>query len=109
MSARGGKGGGATHPRSAARCPELLEDGLVAQCVHRMPEARVSIGGELAAMRELLHRSALPYRLIAFDRVDHRGIEHEEAAVDPRALGLIVALRLFTEALDPVLPLGQRE
>ena len=52
-------------PRRLARGPELLEHDLVAQRVHRVPEARVLVGGELALVREALERLALPDRVVA--------------------------------------------
>src|SRR5687768_10233289 len=67
---------------------------LVAQRVHRLPETAMSIGGEIAAARERLHRLALPERGVAIDEVDHPGREHEKTAVDPAAF----AARLLLEA-----------
>src|SRR3954454_18360212 len=52
-------------PRRAARGPGVLEHLAVAQRVHRLPEALVLVGAELAGGGERLHRLALPDPLIA--------------------------------------------
>lgn len=69
---------------------------FVAQGVHRLPEAVVAIGGELAFVGQALHGFALPDGGVAIDVVDDLGGEDEEAAVDPGA----VAVGLFLEAGD---------
>src|SRR4051812_26576369 len=82
-------------PRGVARGPGVLERLAVAQGVHRLPEALVLVGAELAGGGERLHRLALPDGLLAGDEVQHSGLEDEEAAVDPAAG---VAVRLLLEA-----------
>src|SRR6185503_6216539 len=81
-------------PGRGARRPQLLEVALVAQRVHRVPEAVVAVGRELPLGGEALHRLALPHRVIAVDVAADLGGQHEEAAVDPAA----VAVRLLLEA-----------
>jgi hypothetical protein len=61
----------------------LLEHHLVAQRVHRMPEAFVPVGRELPFSRKAFHRFALPDSRVAFDVVEDVGLDDEEAAVDP--------------------------
>src|SRR5687767_2538331 len=81
-------------PGRLARAPQVLEVVLVAQRVHRLPEAAMLVGAQLALAREALQRRRFPAGGVTLDVVDDRGLEHEEAAVDPAA----VAHRLFLEA-----------
>src|SRR5690242_12875518 len=83
-------------PRRASALPQLFQFDLVAEGVHRLPEAVVSIGGQLAVARERFEWRALPHAVVAVDIGERAGFEHEEAAVDPAA----VALRLLGEARD---------
>src|SRR5271166_5510124 len=81
-------------PRRLARVPELLQMTLVAQRVHRLPEALMVVHRQLAIVREPLERLPLPHRVVAVDVVADLRVEHEKAAVDPAA----VADRLLPKA-----------
>ena len=85
-------------PRRLAGLPEILEMSLIAQRIHRLPEAVMEIDAELAVRGEPFHRLAFPDGRIALDIVADLGRQHEEAAVDPAA----VAERLFLEPGDPI-------
>ena len=81
-------------PRRAAGVPQRLQLVAVAQRVHRLPEAVVVVGGQLAARGDVAQRLLLPLRVVARDRLADGGLADEEAAVDPRP----VAARLLGEA-----------
>src|SRR5690349_15937606 len=84
-------------PRSLAVAPEIFQLTLVAQRVHRLPEAGVAVYPELSVAGEVAQRLALKWGGITGDVVqDLRGQQHEPA-VDPATLGL----RLLAEAVDP--------
>ena len=69
---------------------------LVAQGIHGLPEAGVTVGGKLTVAGQALHRLTLPERSVAVDEVDDVRGQHEEPAIDPGT----VALGLLLEALD---------
>jgi len=54
-------------PRGLTPLPEILQELLVTQGVHRLPEALVVICRELACFSESLQRTLLPDALIAVD------------------------------------------
>src|SRR4051812_5094615 len=66
-------------PGRLAGAPELLEVVLVAQRIHRLPEAEVLPGVELAVRGEALERRGFPAGRVALDVVDHARLEDEEA------------------------------
>ncbi len=80
------------------RAPQRLEVVHVAQRVHRLPEALVPVGHQLAVRGEPLERAALPERLVVGNEIEHVGREDEEAAVDPA----LADLRLLLELDDRV-------
>src|SRR6188508_1564812 len=61
-------------PGRFALAPHTIEFDLVLQCVHRLPEAVVSLRPEQPLLGELL---------AALDMVEDRAPEYEVAAVDP--------------------------
>src|SRR5919112_2964724 len=83
-------------PRRLTRIPERLEHPQVAQRVHRLPEAAVLEGDELAVRREALEGLALEEDLVPGDPVEDRRLEDEEPGVHPGA----IANRLFLERAD---------
>src|SRR5450759_3732159 len=62
--------------------PQFLQQVLVVQGVHRLPETVVHIGGQLMIGRKTLKRRPFPDSRIVLDVVEDAGFEHEEAAVD---------------------------
>jgi hypothetical protein len=56
-------------------------------------EAGVVIDRALAVSRPSVQRVLLPDGGIAFDAIDHLGLQHEEAAVDPAAIAPGLFLR----------------
>src|SRR6266481_2393378 len=48
-------------PRCLLQCPQLFEMVLVTQGIHRMPEAFMPVGGELAFLGESSHGLLLPH------------------------------------------------
>src|ERR1700712_2936953 len=83
-------------PGRLPRGPELLEVVLVAQGIHRLPEAFVEKYLQLAVARQVLHRLSFPYGRVVCDVVEYFRRKHKKAAVDPAA----IALRFFLEAGD---------
>src|SRR3954467_8811177 len=71
---------------------------LVPQRVHRPPEAGVTVGSELPVLRQALERLLLPDGGVVAEIVEDRGLQHEEAAIDPAA----VAPRLLLEMPDHI-------
>src|SRR3546814_6964264 len=70
-------------PGRVSGCPELLEQVLVVERVHRLPEALVAVGSQVAGVRERLEGLAFPHRLAVGDVVGDARLEDEEPAVDP--------------------------
>src|SRR3546814_4912071 len=70
-------------PGRVSGIPELLEQVLVVERVHRLPEALVAIGTQIAGVRECLEGLAFPHRLAVGDVVGDARLEDEEPAVDP--------------------------
>src|SRR5437016_141208 len=70
-------------PRAPAGGPQLFQKHLVAQSIHALPETAVAVCAQLPFLRQPLHRFALPNRSVAFNVINHFGLKHEEAAVDP--------------------------
>src|SRR4051812_44362786 len=66
--------------------PKVFQELLLAQRVHRLPEAAVLVSGELAVAHQAFHRRALENRIVAFDVVEYRGLEDEESSVDQSAV-----------------------
>src|SRR6266540_5850150 len=83
-------------PRSLARGPQLLQMVLVAQRVHRLPEAAMMKGAQFARVRKSRQRILLERSGVARDVFAHFGRKHKESAVDP----LSVACGLFLEIDD---------
>src|SRR5580692_2755113 len=84
-------------PRSQGRrtgTPQLLELVAVAQRVHRLPEALVTVGRELALRGERAHRLLLPHGAVAIEVAVDPGREHEEATVGPAAVAAGLLLEL---------------
>src|SRR3954466_3829444 len=84
-------------PRSLAAAPEIFQITLVAQRVHRLPEAGVAVYPELSVAGEVAQRLALKWSGITGDVVQDLRRQQHEPAVDPATLGL----RLLAEAVDP--------
>src|SRR5579862_7622771 len=80
-------------PWRLAAAPETFQDDLFAQCVHRLPEAVMAIGVQLSGLGQLDQGVELPGGRVAVDQIKDRGMDDEEAAVDPAVLGQ----RLFHE------------
>jgi hypothetical protein len=78
--------------------PKIFKDHLVAQRIHRLPEALVPIRHQLAALSKLLQRLLLPNRFRPLEQIDDRRVDDKEAAGDPAA----VSCRFFLEAKDAV-------
>src|ERR1700730_1823153 len=73
---------------------------LIAQRIHRLPEASMEEGLDLALCDKRLNRLAFEHLRIVGDGIDRLWIEDEESAVDPPALvgGLLlerIDLRVF--------------
>src|SRR5437016_2687198 len=83
-------------PRRATRGPHLVEMVLVAQRIHRLPEAAVEMRRKRTLSCQTLQRLALPHGGIAFYVIENRRRQDEETAVDPAA----IALGLFLKAGD---------
>src|SRR6266511_1689103 len=77
---------------------------LIAERVHRLPEAAMMEGAQLARTRQARQRVLLERGGIAFDVFAHLGREHEEAAIDP----LSVAGRFLLEVEDRIVVHHQR-
>jgi hypothetical protein len=84
--------------RAPFAAPQGFEVLLVAKRVHRLPEAAMLEGHQLAVAGEVAQRLLLPDRHVVLDAVQNFRREHEEAGVDRAA----VAFRLFEETGDPV-------
>src|SRR5688572_17808535 len=80
-------------PWSVPRGPELVQQLPFAQRIHRLPEALVPVGHELAIGSQPFHGVAFPQCIVAGDIAQHPAIQHEEAAVDPA----LPRLRLLRE------------
>ncbi len=85
-------------PGGGAAVPEVLQVDSVANRVHRVPEAGVPEGHELALRGESLQRFLFENRRVVGQVIEDAGLEDEEAAIDPRVAGL----RLLGEAADHV-------
>jgi hypothetical protein len=75
-----------TFQGGVARLPELLEDVLLPERVHRLPEAIVLVRGELALLGEGDEHLRLPPVVVAGDQVERGRLDHEVPAVDRRHL-----------------------
>src|SRR5262245_41897892 len=82
------------HPRCAAACPELFKLIPVAERIHGLPKAVMTIDRELAFARQRFHRFVLPGRMVALDIAGDFWRQHKETAVDPPA----IANRLFLKS-----------
>src|SRR5580704_12711279 len=71
---------------------------LVAQGVHRLPEAEVPIGAQLIVLGEPSQRLMLEHGRVTVDVIEYLGTEHEEPAVDRR----IRVGWLFGERANPI-------
>src|SRR5476651_1263262 len=71
---------------------------LIAQSIHRLPEAAVMEGAELIIFGDYLQRLLLEGRLVACDVFADLGREDKESTVDP----LAVAGRLLLKIKDGV-------
>ena len=77
-------------------CSRDLQDAVVAQGVHRLPEAVVEEGMDLASGDEGFEGLALEHLRVVGDGVDDLRREDEEAAVDPAAF----VVGFFLEGVD---------
>src|SRR5258706_3814531 len=84
-------------PRCLSRSPELLEDVLIRERVHALPEAVMMVGDEVALAGEVLQRLLFEGRLVAVNVVAHLGLENEEPAINDDAL----LECLLAKSLDP--------
>src|SRR5579885_1557819 len=91
-------------PWRLARYPELFQHRLVAQRIHRVPEAAVLEGHHLPHGGETDDGRAFPGTVIALNQVEAARRQHEVAAVDEAA----VAARLLDEGGDRVAVAFQR-
>src|SRR3990167_9704246 len=73
-------------PGRLARSPQIPQLPLIAQRIHRPPEAGVPEGPQLSVRRQSFEWLALPDRPIAIYILKHLAIEHEKSAVDPPPL-----------------------
>src|SRR5262245_3230465 len=78
--------------------PQILQQALVAQRIHALPEAFVLVGAQLAVFRESLQRLILEPYSVSRDELEDFRLQNEESAVDPARLGL----RLLHEFGDRV-------
>src|SRR5688572_9661746 len=70
-------------PRRRARAPQRLEQLALADGIHRLEEAAMLVGHQLADAGQALQRLTLEDRLVVGQVVEHARLEDEEAAVDP--------------------------
>src|ERR1700733_2601557 len=75
-------------PRCVARFPIRLQDLLLANSIHTLPEAGVSIRHELAFARQALQWFLLEVSTVTVDEVKDLRLKHKECSVDPTFLGL---------------------
>ena len=76
----------------------------IAQGIHRLPEAAVVVGVELALCGDPGQTILFPYRVITTNGFDYGGLKHKEATVDPGA----IALRFLLESQNPAPLKGNR-
>src|SRR5688572_27078271 len=62
-------------PWSVARGPELVQQLSFAQRIHRLPEALVAVGHELAIGSQPFHGVALPQCIVPVDIAQHPAIQ----------------------------------
>src|SRR5581483_1056921 len=73
-------------PGSRAGIPQFVQVTVLAAIIHRVPEAVVLEGGQLAVAGELYQRLLLQYQVGRFvQAVEKAAVEDEETAVDPAA------------------------
>src|SRR6188472_3458904 len=89
---------GPDFPGRLAALPQLVEQHLLSQRIHALPEIMMAESHQLAVGGETLQRLTLEVSLVAVDVVEHTRFEHEERAVDPP----LPELRLLRELHDPV-------
>src|SRR5713226_807805 len=70
-------------PRRIPAAPQPLQHPLVAQRVHALPKALVTVRGELTLPGEPFERVELEAALIPIDVAEDFRLEHEESSVDP--------------------------
>src|SRR3712207_9130358 len=85
-------------PGRRSGLPKLLQQNLVPDGVHALPEAVVAVGHQLAVARQVLQRLLLELGAVALYVVEDLRLADEEGAVDPPFAGL----RLFVEHCDRV-------
>src|SRR4051812_40611851 len=83
-------------PRRLAALPQRFELLFLAQRIHRLPEAGVTIGGHTPFGGQPLDRPPFPNRLVVIDVVAGPARDDVEAAIDEALVGL----RLLDEADD---------
>ena len=64
----------------------------------------MEIGGELAAAGQLAQGRLLPDAVIAINQINHGGLKHEVAAIDPATIA--IGLLLEVVHLVPIQPEG---
>ena len=85
--------------------PKIVEQLLLSQRIHALPEALVLVGHELAFRRQAGHRAIIPLRVVIFDVVENLRLEDEECAIDPALRRLGVPRKLDDKlALDLEVP-----
>src|SRR3990172_9489632 len=101
-------------PWRIALVPKALQQGLVPQCVHALPEGVVTVSHQLTVFGEPFERGELPLRgSVVVDIVGDAGLENEESPVDPSLPDLRTVLtgelRLLDEAYDLIFKLDPAE
>src|ERR1700687_3711710 len=88
-------------PGSFATIPEFIQMLVFPECIHGVKETVVAVRHELAGSRQALHGLAFEDGVVSAEEIEHPGVQHEKAGVDPG-----IGLGLFVEAVDAAL-IGQ--
>ena len=70
-------------PRGLAGVPDFLEENFISEGIHRLPEAVMVKGFELAFLGEFFQRLAFPNGLIAINGGENGWFEDKEPTIDP--------------------------
>src|SRR5439155_20140931 len=70
-------------PGRASLLPQVLQETLIAQRIHALPEAFVLIRGKLALGCQPLQRVSFETAVIVLEVIKYRRLEDHETAIDP--------------------------